>query len=86
MALKKKTQTAPTIEERLAASAAKKAAALSVFEDVVRDLEDAAMEADEVARMAQAEIDRLLEIQTAAEAEKNASFSRAQTMRETFLA
>lgn len=55
-----------TIEERLAASEAKKGAALSVFEVAAADLKEAAEEAREIQSIVTDEISRLLDVHDAA--------------------
>ncbi len=62
MKSRKKTHTPPTLEERANAASATAAAALSTFELAAADLEYAASEHDDVAALAQAEIDRLTEV------------------------
>ncbi len=62
MKSRKKTHTPPTLEERANAASATAAAALSTFELAAADLEYAASEHDDVAALAQAEIDRLADV------------------------
>jgi hypothetical protein len=65
MALFKST-AAPTLDQRLAAAAATKAAALSVFVDAVADMRAAVAESESVAADAQREMDTLAEMRDAA--------------------
>jgi hypothetical protein len=64
--IRKKPVAVPTIEERLAAVAATKGAALSVFEVAVRDLNEAKDAAREIEAITFAEIERLQEVARAA--------------------
>lgn len=62
----KKPAPVPTVEERLAAAAAKKGAALSIFEGIERDLMEAEAEAADVALAVEVEIERLRDLARAA--------------------
>jgi hypothetical protein len=81
MALAKKKTAPPTLEEKLNASHARAGAALSVFELAAKDLDEAQAEADEVARFALDEINRLDEIRHAAAAAADAHGAAAAKIR-----
>jgi len=72
----KKTPAAPTVEERLNAAAAKKEAALSIFNGIERDLMEAEAEAADVAIAVEVEIERLREVARAAWTEQQHAADR----------
>lgn len=83
MAFRKKTT--PTLQERLNATAATKAAALSVFAAAADDLEAAAIEAEEVRSSANQEANWLDQIAVAARQEAHEARTKATLIRESFL-
>ncbi len=77
----RKAITTPTLEERSLAASATAAAALSTFELAAADLEYAASEHDDVAALAQAEIDRLTEVRDDAQDDAARCASAADKIR-----
>lgn len=72
----------PALDERAKAAVATAAAALSIFETVASDLEAAAAEHADVAFEANAEIDRLLDIQCASQDAADEAVAQARRIRE----
>jgi hypothetical protein len=74
-----------TLEERLNATSATKAAALSVFEAAAADLQSTADEAHALRLEIVAEISRLHELEAAVYAERQDAKTKAALIRESFL-
>lgn len=72
----------PALDQRANAAAATAAAALSVFETVAADLERAAAEHADIAYEANAEIDRLLDVQCASQDAAERAVEQARRIRD----
>lgn len=82
--LKRKSNTAPSLNDRLANAQALRTAALASFESAVTDLEFAADEQNELAAEAQAEVSRLIALRDEARQAASDNKRAAEKIRALF--